>query len=252
MVKNNQSANSRRKLDALLRAENIPGACSILQRVLDYARFLADIENVIVVVSDMAAGESHIFAGAFANSLGITDYNQEKSIWENKILSLMSPEEQEEKYIAELRFFHYLRHIPQKHKKYFYLVSKLRFKFFNGELHDVLHRMHYIFDEKNDDVRYAICIYGPMTFDFNGKSHAVNSVTGLTEELTATGNGAILSPRESQVLSLIDKGMKSAEIAERLSISVHTVSRHRQEIISKLQVKNSHDACRVARTLKII
>ena len=34
--------------------------------------------------------------------------------------------------------------------------------------------------------------------------------------------------------------------------SVHTVSRHRQEILGKLQVKNSIAACRVAKDLKLI
>jgi len=37
-----------------------------------------------------------------------------------------------------------------------------------------------------------------------------------------------------------------------LSISTNTVSRHRQEILGKLQVKNSIEACRVAKDLKLI
>ena len=62
----------------------------------------------------------------------------------------------------------------------------------------------------------------------------------------------ILSVREKQVLNLIDKGMASKKIAETLSISINTVSRHRQEILGKLQVKNSIEACRVAKGLKLI
>lgn len=62
----------------------------------------------------------------------------------------------------------------------------------------------------------------------------------------------ILSVREKQVLSLIDKGLTSKKIAETLSISINTVSRHRQEILGKLQVKNSIEACRVSKDLKLI
>lgn len=62
----------------------------------------------------------------------------------------------------------------------------------------------------------------------------------------------ILSVREKQVLSLIGKGLTSKKIAETLSISINTVSRHRQEILGKLQVKNSIEACRVAKDLKLI
>ena len=35
-------------------------------------------------------------------------------------------------------------------------------------------------------------------------------------------------------------------------ISKNTVSRHRQAILSKLQVRNSHEACKVAKALSLI
>lgn len=252
MVRNNHFTENRKELDKLLRIETQSVGCAPLSDILDYARFLARIENVLVVVSDMADSKSHIIAGGFARNLDIGDYQQENSIWESRILSLMTEDEQEEKYIAELRFFHYLKHLPKSKKSDYYLVSKLRFRFIEGDIHDVLHRMYYIFDKNMENVRYAICIYGPLPFDFKGKSLAVNSITGLTEELTASGNSTILSRRECQVLTMIDTGMKSAEIAGHLHISIHTVSRHRQEIIGKLHVKNTHEACRIAKSMCLI
>ena len=200
----------------------------------------------------MAEGKSHIFAGGFARNLDIGEYQQENSIWESRILSLMSTEEQEEKYIAELRFFHYLRHLPKSKRTDYYLMSKLRFRYTDGDNHDVLHRMYYLYDENYENLRFAICFYGPLPFDFKGKSFAVNSVTGIKEELTASRNNSILSRRESQILTMIDTGMRSAEIADLLNISVHTVSRHRQDIIEKLQVKNTHEACRLAKSMELI
>lgn len=220
--------------------------------ILGSMRLWARVENALIVVSDMVEGKSHIIAGGFALNLDIGDYRQENSIWENKILALMSPEEQEEKYIAELRFFHYLRHLPKSKKSDYYLMSKLRFRFKDGDIHDVLHRMYYIFDEDGENLRLSICIYGPLPFDFKGKSFAVNSVTGLKEELTASGNDSILSRRERQILAMIDTGMKSAEISALLNISIHTVSRHRQEIIGKLQVRNTHEACRLAKSMALL
>lgn len=252
MIINNHSGDNRRKLDELLRAEDAAGACDTLSDLLVYARSLANIENVIVVVSDMADGKSHIMAGGFARCLGLVGYHHENSIWESRILSLMPPEEQDAKYIAELRFFHYLRHLPKSKRPDYHLVSKLRFRYADGKIHDVLHRMYYIFDENRENVRFAVCIYGPLAFDIRGKSHVVSSITGIAEELTGSGNDTILSPRESQILSMVYTGMKSAEIADRLSISVHTVSRHRQAIIGKLQVQNSHEACRLAKSMGLI
>ena len=89
-------------------------------------------------------------------------------------------------------------------------------------------------------------------FDLKGKSHVVNTVTGITEELSVENNNSVLGNRERQVLTLIDSGLKSSEIADRLNISIHTVSRHRQEILAKLQVKNSIEACRVAKSMELI
>lgn len=252
MVKNNHSCDNRSKLDSLLRSDVADRDPAVLESVLSYARSLAKFENALVVVSDMAAGRSHIIAGGFARNLDIGDYSREESIWERRILSLMSPEEQERKYIAELRFFHFLRHLPPRKRPDYFLMSKLRFRFTDGRIHDVLHRMFYVFDETIDAVRYAVCIYGHLTLELSGESFACDSVTGAMEGMSVITRDMILSPRERQVLALIDTGLKSAEIADRLHISPHTVSRHRQQIIARLQVKNTHEACRVAKSLHLI
>lgn len=212
---------------------------------------MAAVENVIAVVSDLSRRTSRIFNGRFASILGITGYNEENSIWEKKILSLMTPHDLEEKYIAELRFFHYLRRMGSSRRNC-YLMSKLRFTDISGKMIDVLHRMYYIYDENSDAIRYAICLYGPLTVDFKGKSIVVDSLTGVSEELTSSSASGILSRRERQILTLIDSGMKSSDIAEKLNISIHTVSRHRQEILARLKVKNSIEACRLARTMELI
>lgn len=252
MVRNNHFTENRETLDKLFRSENKADGGIPLTDTIDNMRFWARVENVLIVISDMAEGKSHIIAGGFARNLDIGEYQHENSIWESKILSLMSPEEQEEKYIAELRFFHFLRHLPKSKKRDYFLISKLRFRFADGNIHDVLHRMYYIYDENGEELRFAICIYGPLPFDFKGKCFAVNSLTGIKEELTASGNDSILSRRERQILAMIDTGMKSAEIAVQLNISIHTVSRHRQEIVGKLQVKHTHEACRLAKSIGLL
>lgn len=243
---------NQRILNKQLRTQDFSDSREKILMAEDNARAMVEIEKVLAVVSNMADGTSRIFDGGFGSAIGLTDYSREDSIWETGILSIMSDEEQEEKYIAELRFFHYLRHQPKQQRKNYYLVSKLRFSRGGKNFMDVLHRMYYVYDDSADNIIGAICIYGPLTFDFNGKSHAVNSLTGISEPLTSSTNSTVLSKRESQILSLIASGFKSAEIAERLNISKHTVSRHRQEILARLQVKNSIEACRLAKSMKLI
>ena len=59
-------------------------------------------------------------------------------------------------------------------------------------------------------------------------------------------SGRRLSAREREVLRLIGRGKLSKEIAEQLTISVHTVNTHRQRILGKLRVDNSMEAVRYA------
>lgn len=66
----------------------------------------------------------------------------------------------------------------------------------------------------------------------------------LAGYLTGTSAGAeesrwsILTKREREVLKLIAEGYKNAEIASYLSISVHTVETHRDNMMKKLDLHN--------------
>ena len=61
-----------------------------------------------------------------------------------------------------------------------------------------------------------------------------------------------LSQRELQIIRLSAEGLKAAEIAERIYLSVHTVNTHRQRIYAKMDVKNVSDMLRKATELGII
>lgn len=243
---------SLKKLNQLLKSQSFNGGTIDVSQLLDYAKNISQIENVTVVVSDMRCGISRIFPGKFGIVLGVSNYAEENSIWEKAILNLMTEKQREEKYLAELRFFNFLRHVPRHARPDYYLVSKLRMKAATGDTIDVIHRMYYIYADDSETVTHALCLYGRPTFDFIGKNRIVNSFTGISEELTASGDSSILSRREKQVLTLIDSGKRSYEIADILSISKNTISRHRQQILAKLQVKNSMEACRIAKAMKII
>lgn len=58
--------------------------------------------------------------------------------------------------------------------------------------------------------------------------------------------GADLTPRERQILLLIGQGLTNVEIAHRLTVSVHTVRNHVQNILAKLGVHSKLEALAVA------
>ncbi len=55
-----------------------------------------------------------------------------------------------------------------------------------------------------------------------------------------------LTRREQEVLSLVAQGATDKEIAEALSVSLHTVKSHMRNILAKLHVSNRYEAARYA------
>ncbi|MDE6716172.1 MAG: hypothetical protein K2J74_06810, partial [Muribaculaceae bacterium] len=129
----------------------------VIENPFIYAKSIAELENAISVVSDMRNKKSHIYTGKFAQILGIEDYNIESSIWESRIISLMSGEEQEKKIVTELQFYNFISSQPTNNRKNYYLICKLNFHLSNGTIINVLHRMYYLYD--GGQIRYAICVY---------------------------------------------------------------------------------------------
>jgi len=56
--------------------------------------------------------------------------------------------------------------------------------------------------------------------------------------MLADDHGQHLSPRETEVVKLVAEGYTSRQIAEVLSISEHTVERHRANVLDKLHLKD--------------
>jgi two-component system, NarL family, response regulator NreC len=56
----------------------------------------------------------------------------------------------------------------------------------------------------------------------------------------------VLTPREKEVLELLAKGRSNEEIADHLSISRHTVARHRENLMRKLELHNRSELVKYA------
>ena len=74
---------------------------------------------------------------------------------------------------------------------------------------------------------------------FQTKNCLTDEVVPFTIE---SATDVLLTPREREILALAKEGMFSKEISEKLNISIHTVNRHRQNILEKLQVDNMIEA----------
>ncbi|MCL1676067.1 response regulator transcription factor [Elizabethkingia meningoseptica] len=231
--------------------ENNPDAQLVSgQRI---AGVYAETENAIAVLSDLVNNRSYIYYGNIAASLDLIDhhYTEIPTIWEKDILDRIHPEDLAEKYRMELYFFHFLKSIPLHKRKDYHVSSALRMKNGKGAYVSVWHRIFYINSTANGSIGLVLCLY---SFSLQpGLQNAyegliVNTITGEIIK-TSKQESNILSEREKEILTFIKNGKPSKEIAAELSISLHTVNRHRQNILEKLHVSNSFEACYKAECL---
>ena len=252
------TTNDIKKLDRILAHQDFAGDATpadLASRYAAIARGYASLENVIAVLSDMRSYASRIFYGRFADTLGISHEcrcGEVNSIWEENILGRIHPDDLAGKYLYELRFFSFIKSVPPSFRGNYCLMAKLRMKDASANYIPTLHRMFYVHAPGVSAVRFAVCLYGPLTTELPGQCTVVNTADGHTVTLDSPADGGLLSDREKQVLRLIARGMTSKSIAETLSISVNTVSRHRQNILGKLRVKTSIEACHTAEELHFI
>ncbi|MGC9349617.1 MAG: response regulator [Anaerolineae bacterium] len=76
----------------------------------------------------------------------------------------------------------------------------------------------------------------------------------LSRQLEHNGSdgNVSLTPREQDVLALVAQDLTDQEIADELSISIHTVKTHMRNILTKLQLDRRHEAARHAMRLGLI
>jgi len=63
---------------------------------------------------------------------------------------------------------------------------------------------------------------------------------------------ANLTPREVEVLALIEQGLRNRQIADRLFVSAKTVDHHVSAILSKVDAKTRGEAAAIARASGLI
>lgn len=223
------------------------------QRLRLVAQSYAFCENAIAVLSNLRLGISHVYFGHVGETLGLASantYQRVDSIWEEEIYSRIHPDDQRLRSLQELAFLHFVAnlHVGKNHS--WYMINTMRMKDNQGKYHPVNHRIFYFAAHDRSGVSYTLCLY---TFASKDKRSAylVNTLTGERRKLDVESSN-LLSDREINVLQLIRNGNSSKLIAQLLDISKHTVDRHRQNIIGKLQVSNTTEACHKAKLLGLI
>lgn len=224
-----------------------------IERFKLVAATYAATENSIAVLSDLKEEMSYIYYGGIANLLGIGKkgtFSTIQSIWEKEIFITIKPSDLDKRNLDELQFFHFMKNIPAEERGDYCLTTSVMMNTCDGYI-PVNHRISYIGSYDNETIRYALCLYN-IAYQYNNESYICNTLSGSRTIIDRQNLYKILSEREKEILRLIEQGCLSKEIAISLSISIHTVNRHRQNILEKLRVQNSFEACKTARLLNLL
>lgn len=224
-----------------------------LEAAKQCASAYAQATNGIAVLSDFKKNVRHIYAGMFGHSLGLPGYvRNDDSAFESEIFDNVDGEELLERHILELRFFNFLKSVPPTAKTNYYASCLLHFKRQGQPSLPVFHTTRYLLCHPNGSVWMGLCTYVPFP--------AISGVVGCSIVNTLTGEAIcteqcdanLLSRRQKEILNLLAQGEGSKQIADKLSISVNTVSRHRQDILTRLGVTNTAAAVEIGLRMRLI
>lgn len=144
---------------------------------------------------------------------------------------------------------------PASERKDYKHIYEFRVLYANDEYVKVIsqHQVLEVDEHDNPHIILGVVDLSPDTVFDGVKFRLVNVKTGNVIPFPVMDNPTVnLSKREIEILKMINHGMLSKEISEKLSISIHTVNGHRQNILQKTNMDNAIEAINYAKKLGLL
>ena len=204
----------------------------IAQEYISYMKILEQAGSFAVFLSDR-----------FGHYYYVTEYIEPPQ--ELNIENLVHPDDLEVVKRIDKKVWEFLDTLPEEEKltyKYIYEMRVLD----RGKYVRMIYQTRLLAFKDDNFLAMGMIDLAPeqsanTSVRFQIKNCLTDEVVPFTIE---TATDVLLTPREREILALAKEGMFSKEISEKLNISIHTVNRHRQNILEKLQVDNIIEAIR--------
>ena len=204
----------------------------IAQQYLPYIKILEQAGSFAVFLSNR-----------FGHYYYVTEYIEASQ--EIDIEKLVHPDDWEVVRRIDKKVWEFLNTLPEEEKltyKYIYELRVLE----RGKYVRMIYQTRILAFKEDNFLAMGMIDLAPeqsanTTVRFQIKNCLTDEIVPFAIESAAD---TLLTPREREVLALAKEGMFSKEISEKLNISIHTVNRHRQNILEKLQVDNMIEAIR--------
>lgn len=150
-------------------------------------------------------------------------------------------------------------HIPEEKRDHYTINLDYRLKHQNGRMRPVLHQWAKIISDRRGNIVYTLekitDVYhrppevSPMLSVY-GSDPEYSLVCGPQEQIVE--NESPFTQSELKVLELLNIGLTTQEIADRLHLSAYTVGTHRRNMMKKIDVHSTSKLLLVARRIGFI
>lgn len=253
----------RKELNSIYAAQQLDSErldARVLASCRERAAAMVSVNRACAVVTDAAADRCYVYAGVLGALLGLTDdeslCREMASSDEDIIYERLHPEDLVEKRMLEYEFFRFIDSLSPGEKLDWKATCRIRIKARDGRYIYIDNSTQIFNLSPGGKMWLILCCYdlSPSQQGAEGiRPHIVNSRTGEVVTLSLSEHRAqVLTDREKEILTLVRDGYASKQIAGILGISIHTVNRHRQNILEKLSVGNSVEAVMAAGAMKLL
>lgn len=221
---------------------------------------LIKVTNACYVITDASCDHCYLMGGEFMPLLGIGNapYNFKDicSSDEDVIYTRLHPEDLVEKRMLEYEYFKFVHQLPAEEKLRYKATCRIRIKDAQGQYRVVNNSTQIMRPSPLGKIWLILCSYNlspEQTMTSEITPRIVNNHSGEIINLSFSEKKQhVLSDREKEILLLIKEGNPSKKIADILGISIHTVNRHRQNILERLSVGNSVEAITAATAMGLL
>ena len=225
------------------------------EKYLPYVELLAEVNNSCIFLVEYNRRflyTSPNFSTFFGYEINkIKDPSLENNYLEKRI----HPDDLEIFATVQKRLVKFWYEQPEKERKDYKHIYEFRVLYSDNQYVKVVsqHQVLEVDEYYNPHIVLGVVDIIPGT-NFEGvKFRLINTKTGgivpfpVRDDLTVN-----LSKREIEILKMINHGMLSKEISDKLSISIHTVNGHRQNILQKMNKDTTIEAINYARMLGLL
>ena len=204
----------------------------IAQEYISYMKILEQAGSFAVFLSDR-----------FGHYYYVTEYIETPQ--ELNIENLVHPDDLEVVRRIDKKVWEFLDTLPEEEKLTYKYIYEMRI-LDRGKYVRMIYQMRLLAFKDDNFLAMGMIDLAPEQSANTSVRFQIKNC--LTDEIVPfaieSATDALLTPREREILALAKEGMFSKEISEKLNISIHTVNRHRQNILEKLQVDNIIEAIR--------